>query len=68
MEEELAEAKAIVKDILLDITMKPSVFYHIEQVRSWKSRHIQASMFIIDSFPEERSIMLLFLYVVLDVE
>ena len=34
MEEELAEAKAIVKDLLLDITMKPSVFYQIEQVRS----------------------------------
>ena len=33
MEEELAEAKAIVKDLLLDITMKPSVFYQIEQVR-----------------------------------
>ena len=34
MEEELAEAKAIVKDILLDITMKTSVFYQIEQVSS----------------------------------
>ena len=34
MEEELTEAKAIVKDLLLDITMKPSVFYQIEQVRS----------------------------------
>lgn len=34
MEKELAEAKTIVKDLLLDITMKSSVFYHIEQVRS----------------------------------
>lgn len=34
MEEELAEAKAIVKDLLLDITMKSSAFYQIEQVRS----------------------------------
>ena len=34
MEEELAEAKAIVKDLLLDITMKTSVFYQIEQVSS----------------------------------
>ena len=34
MEEELAEAKAIVKDILLDITMKTSVFYQIEQISS----------------------------------
>lgn len=34
MEKELAEAKIIVKDLLLDITMKSSVFYHIEQVRS----------------------------------
>ena len=34
MEEELAGAKAIVKDLLLDITMKTSVFYQIEQVSS----------------------------------
>ena len=34
MEEELTEAKAIVKGLLMDITMKPSVFYQIEQVRS----------------------------------
>ena len=34
MEKELAEAKTIVKDLLLDITMKPSVFYQIEQVSS----------------------------------
>ena len=33
MEKELVEAKTIVKDLLLDITMKPSVFYQIEQVR-----------------------------------
>ena len=34
MEEELAGAKAIVKDLLLDITMKTSVFYQIVQVSS----------------------------------
>ena len=34
MKKELAEAKIIVKDLLLDITMKTSVFYQIEQVRS----------------------------------
>lgn len=34
MKKELAEAKIIVKDLLLDITMKPSLFYQIEQVSS----------------------------------
>ena len=34
MEEELAEAKAIVKDLLLDITMDQASYYHIKKVKS----------------------------------